>query len=86
MAASLIQKATWASWWVSTDVLYSLVFGRFKKYKQAGSHSNSFRLSNGRTDDAGETRVGATRGAKMHLTEGISFVQIRTGQCKCSSE
>ncbi|XP_010218041.1 PREDICTED: receptor-type tyrosine-protein phosphatase alpha [Tinamus guttatus] len=31
-------------------VLYML---RFKKYKQAGSHSNSFRLSNGRTDDAG---------------------------------
>ncbi|XP_065261860.1 receptor-type tyrosine-protein phosphatase alpha isoform X1 [Emys orbicularis] len=30
-------------------VLYML---RFKKYKQAGSHSNSFRLSNGRTDDA----------------------------------
>ncbi|NXE42217.1 PTPRA phosphatase, partial [Ptilorrhoa leucosticta] len=29
-------------------VLYML---RFKKYKQAGSHSNSFRLSNGRTDD-----------------------------------
>ncbi|KAK2510764.1 Ptpra [Columba guinea] len=30
-------------------VLYML---RFKKYKQAGSHSNSFRLTNGRTDDA----------------------------------
>uniref|UniRef100_G3UT10 Receptor-type tyrosine-protein phosphatase alpha n=2 Tax=Meleagris gallopavo TaxID=9103 RepID=G3UT10_MELGA len=30
-------------------VLYML---RFKKYKQAGSHSNSFRLPNGRTDDA----------------------------------
>ncbi|KAG8453294.1 hypothetical protein GDO86_000073 [Hymenochirus boettgeri] len=29
-------------------VLYML---RFKKYKQAGSHSNSFRLSNGRVDD-----------------------------------
>ncbi|KAJ7327254.1 hypothetical protein JRQ81_017013 [Phrynocephalus forsythii] len=29
-------------------VLYML---RFKKYKQAGSHSNSFHLSNGRTDD-----------------------------------
>ncbi|XP_035248298.1 receptor-type tyrosine-protein phosphatase alpha isoform X1 [Anguilla anguilla] len=29
-------------------VLYML---RFKKYKQAGSHSNSFRLSNGRADD-----------------------------------
>ncbi|XP_058271158.1 receptor-type tyrosine-protein phosphatase alpha isoform X3 [Hemibagrus wyckioides] len=29
-------------------VLYML---RFKKYKQAGSHSNSFRLTNGRTDD-----------------------------------
>ncbi|XP_066093184.1 receptor-type tyrosine-protein phosphatase alpha isoform X2 [Saccopteryx bilineata] len=29
-------------------VLYML---RFKKYKQAGSHSNSFRLSNGRTED-----------------------------------
>ncbi|KAM5245684.1 receptor-type tyrosine-protein phosphatase alpha isoform 2-T2 [Ctenodactylus gundi] len=29
-------------------VLYIL---RFKKYKQAGSHSNSFRLSNGRTED-----------------------------------
>ncbi|XP_073467100.1 receptor-type tyrosine-protein phosphatase alpha isoform X2 [Aquarana catesbeiana] len=29
-------------------VLYML---KFKKYKQAGSHSNSFRLSNGRTDD-----------------------------------
>uniref|UniRef100_A0A8C8EEL1 Receptor-type tyrosine-protein phosphatase alpha n=1 Tax=Otus sunia TaxID=257818 RepID=A0A8C8EEL1_9STRI len=51
MAAPLPQKVTWASWWVSTDVLHSLVFGRFKKYKQAGSHSNSFRLSNGRTDD-----------------------------------
>uniref|UniRef100_A0A8C2CTR3 Receptor-type tyrosine-protein phosphatase n=1 Tax=Cyprinus carpio TaxID=7962 RepID=A0A8C2CTR3_CYPCA len=25
--------------------------GRFKKYKQAGSHSNSFRLTNGRADD-----------------------------------
>ncbi|NWZ10267.1 PTPRA phosphatase, partial [Agelaius phoeniceus] len=33
-------------------VLYML---RFKKYKQAGSHSNSFRLSNGRTDDTGES-------------------------------
>uniref|UniRef100_A0A8B9VCH6 protein-tyrosine-phosphatase n=1 Tax=Anas zonorhyncha TaxID=75864 RepID=A0A8B9VCH6_9AVES len=30
-------------------VLYML---RFKKYKQAGSHSNSFRLPNGRADDA----------------------------------
>ncbi|XP_008278759.1 receptor-type tyrosine-protein phosphatase alpha [Stegastes partitus] len=30
-------------------VLYML---RFKKYKQAGSHSNSFRLTNGRSDDA----------------------------------
>lgn len=29
-------------------ILYML---RFKKYKQAGSHSNSFRLTNGRTDD-----------------------------------
>ncbi|XP_052393031.1 receptor-type tyrosine-protein phosphatase alpha isoform X1 [Carassius gibelio] len=29
-------------------VLYML---RFKKYKQAGSHSNSFRLTNGRADD-----------------------------------
>uniref|UniRef100_A0A3B1J3G7 Receptor-type tyrosine-protein phosphatase alpha n=1 Tax=Astyanax mexicanus TaxID=7994 RepID=A0A3B1J3G7_ASTMX len=29
-------------------VLYML---RFKKYKQAGSHSNSFRLTNGRTED-----------------------------------
>ncbi|XP_008319238.1 receptor-type tyrosine-protein phosphatase alpha isoform X2 [Cynoglossus semilaevis] len=29
-------------------ILYML---RFKKYKQAGSHSNSFRLSNGRSDD-----------------------------------
>ncbi|KPP76936.1 receptor-type tyrosine-protein phosphatase alpha-like [Scleropages formosus] len=29
-------------------VLYML---RFKKYKQAGNHSNSFRLSNGRADD-----------------------------------
>ncbi|XP_062868350.1 receptor-type tyrosine-protein phosphatase alpha [Trichomycterus rosablanca] len=29
-------------------VLYML---RFKKYKQAGIHSNSFRLTNGRTDD-----------------------------------
>ncbi|KAM4842484.1 receptor-type tyrosine-protein phosphatase alpha isoform 2-T2 [Thomomys bottae] len=29
-------------------VLYML---RFKKYKQAGSHSNSFRLSNGRAED-----------------------------------
>uniref|UniRef100_A0A7N8Y7F3 Receptor-type tyrosine-protein phosphatase alpha n=1 Tax=Mastacembelus armatus TaxID=205130 RepID=A0A7N8Y7F3_9TELE len=29
-------------------VLYML---RFKKYKQAGSHSNSFRLTNGRSDD-----------------------------------
>lgn len=28
---------------------------RFKKYKQAGSHSNSFRLSNGRTEDVGKT-------------------------------
>lgn len=27
---------------------------RFKKYKQAGSHSNSFRLSNGRTEDVGK--------------------------------
>lgn len=27
---------------------------RFKKYKQAGSHSNSFRLTNGRSDDTGE--------------------------------
>ena len=30
------------------------VCDRFKKYKQAGSHSNSFRLSNGRADDTGE--------------------------------
>uniref|UniRef100_A0A3B4VMM4 Receptor-type tyrosine-protein phosphatase alpha n=1 Tax=Seriola dumerili TaxID=41447 RepID=A0A3B4VMM4_SERDU len=29
-------------------ILYML---RFKKYKQAGSHSNSFRLTNGRSDD-----------------------------------
>ncbi|XP_061730649.1 receptor-type tyrosine-protein phosphatase alpha isoform X2 [Nerophis ophidion] len=29
-------------------ILYML---RFKKYKQAGSHSNSFRLANGRSDD-----------------------------------
>ncbi|XP_029357827.1 receptor-type tyrosine-protein phosphatase alpha [Echeneis naucrates] len=29
-------------------ILYML---RFKKYKQAGSHSNSFRLTNGRADD-----------------------------------
>lgn len=65
MAASVIQKVTRASWWVSIDVLHSLVFGRFKKYKQAGSHSNSFRLSNGRTDDAGEAHISATRGAKM---------------------
>uniref|UniRef100_A0A671NDH4 Receptor-type tyrosine-protein phosphatase alpha n=1 Tax=Sinocyclocheilus anshuiensis TaxID=1608454 RepID=A0A671NDH4_9TELE len=28
-----------------------LCCGRFKKYKQAGSHSNSFRLTNGRADD-----------------------------------
>uniref|UniRef100_A0A8C1ZSI5 Receptor-type tyrosine-protein phosphatase alpha n=1 Tax=Cyprinus carpio TaxID=7962 RepID=A0A8C1ZSI5_CYPCA len=28
-----------------------LYCGRFKKYKQAGSHSNSFRLTNGRADD-----------------------------------
>lgn len=28
---------------------------RFKKYKQAGSHSNSFRLTNGRSDDTGKT-------------------------------
>uniref|UniRef100_A0A8C8CYA0 Receptor-type tyrosine-protein phosphatase alpha n=1 Tax=Oncorhynchus tshawytscha TaxID=74940 RepID=A0A8C8CYA0_ONCTS len=27
------------------------VIDRFKKYKQAGSHSNSFRLTNGRSDD-----------------------------------
>jgi len=85
MAASLIQKVAWASWWLSTDVLPSLAFRRFKKYKQAGSHSNSFRLSNGRTDDAGEARVGATRGAKVQLAEGISFVQIEAGQSKRSS-
>ncbi|XP_010792615.1 receptor-type tyrosine-protein phosphatase alpha-like [Notothenia coriiceps] len=30
-------------------ILYML---RFKKYKQAGSHSNSFRLTNGRSDEA----------------------------------
>lgn len=30
---------------------------RFKKYKQAGSHSNSFRLTNGRSDDTGETSL-----------------------------
>ncbi|XP_033369791.1 receptor-type tyrosine-protein phosphatase alpha [Parus major] len=35
-------------------VLYML---RFKKYKQAGSHSNSFRLSNGRTDDTDFCRM-----------------------------
>lgn len=31
-----------------------LLTDRFKKYKQAGSHSNSFRLTNGRSDDTGE--------------------------------
>lgn len=31
----------------------SLCCDRFKKYKQAGSHSTSFRLTNGRTDDTG---------------------------------
>lgn len=92
MAARLPWKVTRASWWTSTDVVHLLVCGRFKKYKQAGSHSNSFRLSNGRTDDAGEARVGATRGAKRSfvplflLTEGISLLQIKTGQCKRSSE
>ncbi|KAH0615745.1 hypothetical protein JD844_026152 [Phrynosoma platyrhinos] len=35
---------------VSSALLY-LFIHRFKKYKQAGSHSNSFHLSNGRTDD-----------------------------------
>lgn len=30
--------------------------GRFKKYKQAGSHSNSFRLTNGRADDTGRNK------------------------------
>lgn len=34
-------------------VYQSLCHDRFKKYKQAGSHSNSFRLTNGRTDDTG---------------------------------
>ncbi|KAF4791296.1 receptor-type tyrosine-protein phosphatase alpha [Turdus rufiventris] len=44
-------------------VLYML---RFKKYKQAGSHSNSFRLSNGRTDDTDDH-------SRVHLTpvEGV---------------
>ncbi|KAK5912888.1 hypothetical protein CesoFtcFv8_002718 [Champsocephalus esox] len=34
-------------------ILYML---RFKKYKQAGSHSNSFRLTNGRSDETGTNR------------------------------
>lgn len=33
------------------------VIDRFKKYKQAGSHSNSFRLTNGRSDDTGKITV-----------------------------
>ncbi len=33
-----------------------LCCGRFKKYKQAGSHSNSFRLTNGRADDTGRNK------------------------------
>lgn len=33
----------------------SVSVNRFKKYKQAGSHSNSFRLTNGRSDDTGKT-------------------------------
>lgn len=32
-----------------------MLIDRFKKYKQAGSHSNSFRLTNGRSDDTGKT-------------------------------
>ncbi|XP_048834177.1 receptor-type tyrosine-protein phosphatase alpha-like isoform X2 [Brienomyrus brachyistius] len=32
-------------------IIIVLCMLRFKKYKQAGSHSNSFRLSNGRADD-----------------------------------
>lgn len=43
-----------ASRWPTPDFLHALFFFRFKKYKQAGSHSNSFRLPNGRTDDAGK--------------------------------
>lgn len=41
--------------WFFFQSACALIFGRFKKYKQAGSHSNSFRLANGRSDDTGET-------------------------------
>lgn len=37
--------------------LFCIFIDRFKKYKQAGSHSNSFRLTNGRSDDTGETSL-----------------------------
>lgn len=37
------------------NALWSLLIDRFKKYKQAGSHSNSFRLTNGRSDDTGKS-------------------------------
>ncbi|NXY04444.1 PTPRA phosphatase, partial [Pteruthius melanotis] len=60
-------------------VLYML---RFKKYKQAGSHSNSFRLSNGRTDDTGMQVVGTClegQDAQMwHLPAHCSCCAMKT--------
>lgn len=51
---------------------------RFKKYKQAGSHSNSFRLSNGRTEDVGKAPLhdmGNLCGEENQEIKGFPIIQ-----------
>lgn len=58
---------------------------RFKKHKQAGSHSNSFHLSNGRTDDMGEFLLSFLLSQNLKvapLTSCVGFKYLITGlQC-----